>query len=182
MARSAAKKKPDYDPRRKWGLQPDPSKGTVSSDSGGATYVVSGHVVDNKRHLFLGENIGREAQARAARLGKKDTDRQLKSLLERDREGMQHVELAREHAEKLRNAEKAARSQKSDKGKEKGKGKAPAKVVVGNDDMALASSGSKTMYSADVIKQLGFDPTLKPGQKASEDGSSFHVQVRNYFV
>ncbi|KAI0032849.1 hypothetical protein K488DRAFT_85447 [Vararia minispora EC-137] len=174
MSHSSKKtKKTEFDPARKWGLQPESGHNSVSTDSGGATYVVGGHVVNDKRNLFLSENIGREAQARAQRLSKKDTDRQLKSLLDRDREGMQHVELAREHARKLRQANRnGCRKEKPDKGESK------ESVDAVPADSGKEPGSAQAAYSAEVIQKLGFDPTLnRLGHRSALDQSGFHAQL-----
>ena len=74
----SAKKKPAYDPARQWGLKPE------TSASSSSTYVVSGHVVSGSgadlETLYIGENVGREAQAKAARKLAADSDKALQRL------------------------------------------------------------------------------------------------------
>src|SRR5262245_14363971 len=96
MSTSAVpKRKPVYDPGRQWGLKPEPAQGP------GSTYVLSGHVVSgsssDSRSLFITEDIGREGQAKAqSKMRRKEEDRELKRLLEKDKEGMTAVIKARE--------------------------------------------------------------------------------------
>ncbi|KAJ7730674.1 hypothetical protein DFH07DRAFT_781519 [Mycena maculata] len=163
MSTTAHKRKPEYDPRRKWGLQP------LDAGAGGATYVVSGHIIsggagmDPRDSMHITESMGREGQAKASRkLASRDEDRMLLALLGRDTEGMKPVMKAREVglAEKEKEAPK------------KGDRKDKKKVAATADPPRDASSKqgpTKNAYSAEVMKQLGFDPTLKAGQRRCED-------------
>lgn len=174
MSREAThKRKHDYDPLIKWGLKPEERSNT------GATYMVSGHVVpgtsSDPRTLYMTESIGREGQAKARRkLAGKDADKALMSLLERDKEGMATVMKAREVA--------AMKKPKGGRGKEEKKGGREHKVQEprgddgeGQDSDSTTESrvekenaARKTGYSAGVIKSLGFDPSMKPGQRKQE--------------
>ncbi|TEB33818.1 hypothetical protein FA13DRAFT_1730099 [Coprinellus micaceus] len=149
---SVVKRKHDYDPKRKWGLEP--------SASTGATYIVSGHVVrgDNSTSsLFVSENMGREGQARAQRkMANDQTEKQLKKMLERDRDGME------------------APVQKADSVK----GKGVVKPSEGGEQeereggwrsrLVEELNKPKKAYSASIVRSLGFDPTHKPGQRRVE--------------
>ncbi|THH30310.1 hypothetical protein EUX98_g3874 [Antrodiella citrinella] len=174
-----------YDPARQWGLKPEPSR----SQADGATYVVSGHVVSggaDVQSLFVSENIGRDAQAKAARVAaKKDADRALEGLLKQDKEGTRALAAAQAFRVKA----------KMEKAKEKSLGKKDKKTGGKKDDSAKSkdkpqvskkrkrsesSSPSssedeaeeklqqhKSAYSAQLIKNLGFDPMAmgKDGRK-----------------
>ena len=189
MGSGSQKRKAAYDPQRKWGLQP--VNGSVGSPSSsqleggeGPTYVVAGHIVAGgaagKHDMFLKEKLGREAQARAARrTNSRDTDVALKRLLARDKEGMKAVQEARKFAIKT----KARKKQRIANGKEVGKRKEGDNGdsdsensgnddegdddVLANDDRPRRSTTMNTAttrtnaYSARVIKELGFDPTVK---------------------
>ncbi|GLB44212.1 putative primase zinc finger [Lyophyllum shimeji] len=160
----APKRKPAYDPARQWGLKPE-----ASSAGGGSTYIVSGQVVSNSnmdaRSLYVAENIGRDGQAKAARkLSGKDADRALKSLLERDKEGMRAVMRAREAGKRVAGELKV-----------EGKGKGPEKQIRKSSNaeedilqkpasLRSTTTTTKNAYSAQVIKQLGFDPIAMAGQ------------------
>lgn len=178
---SAPKRKPAYDPVRQWGLKPEPL--TTGADS--TTYVVSGHVIGSStgdsRSLHVAETMGREGQAKAKRKFGRDADRELKILLERDKEGMKAVVRAREVAKMM---------DEKEGGRGRGKGKEIKKRHKRNEgakrsertcseeqedsDLNMAedhttANKQKNAYSAQIIKQLGFDPTMKPGQKRAED-------------
>lgn len=181
------KRKADYDPQRKWGLQPaNGSAGSPSSSQleggEGPTYVVAGHIVAGgaagKHDMFLKEKVGREAQARAARrTNSRDTDVALKRLLARDKEGMKAVQEARKFAMKAKGKEKRQirNGKEVEKEEEDGTGDDSDNESSGNDDEgddALAdrprsrttkttTTTTKNAYSARVIKELGFDPTVK---------------------
>ncbi|TFY74897.1 hypothetical protein EWM64_g9115 [Hericium alpestre] len=190
LSSTAPKRKPAYDPARQWGLKPEAE--TSMGDAGGATYVVSGHVVSgNAGSLYVGENLGREAQARAQRKGKGDDDRALKMLLQRDKEGMMAVEKARQYAEKMKAKEREeaagmgkgkGKAKQKDKGRDNGKEKGKEKNARTEGEKRKSGSEEceeesqkdeatmhKNAYSAQVIKKLGFDPTMKPGQRRQED-------------
>ncbi|KAH7927185.1 hypothetical protein BV22DRAFT_1007452 [Leucogyrophana mollusca] len=163
---STRKRKPEYDPARQWGLKP-----TDSDPSGNATYIVSGHIV-GKSTTSVAETMGREGQAKAARKSGKDADRELKSLLDRDKEGMRAVVKAREVATKMEELSRAS----TDKSKRIGKGKSKTHNRPDNEDISSqepasssAAAPTKMAYSAQIIKNLGFDPAAKTGQKRADD-------------
>ncbi|KAI6126388.1 hypothetical protein EDD16DRAFT_1554654 [Pisolithus croceorrhizus] len=156
------KRKGDFDPSRQWGLKPE----TTPNDS---TYVVSGHVVGGAAgSLFISERLGREAQAKAKRKLERNTDRELKSLLDRDKEGMKAVTKAREYAAHMAKSSKAASSGKVDKGKQKARDPLSTEDEVNTSLADVSSSSVKQAYSASIIKQLGFDPAAKGGKRADD--------------
>ncbi|KAF7326696.1 DNA replication licensing factor mcm10 [Mycena venus] len=140
MSTTARKKQPEYDPRRK-----------VRARLGGATYVVAGHIVnagrgDPRDSLFVAEHMGREGQAKASRkLAAREDARVLKALSGRDAEGMKAVLKAREVA-------------LAEKDKEKAGATPDAKAMP-----------AKSAFSPQVIKNLGFDPTHKSGQRRHDN-------------
>ncbi|KAI5990380.1 hypothetical protein EDD15DRAFT_2170260 [Pisolithus albus] len=158
----ARKRKGDFDPSRQWGLKPE----TTPNDS---TYVVSGHVVGGSvGSLFVSERLGREAQAKAKRKLERNTDRELKTLLDRDKEGMKAVTKAREYAAHMSKSPKAASGGKTDKGKQKAQDRLSAENEVNTSPAELTSSSVKQAYSASIIKQLGFDPAAKGGKRSDD--------------
>ncbi|KAJ7452095.1 hypothetical protein B0H11DRAFT_1876737 [Mycena galericulata] len=175
MSTTARKRKPEFDPRRKWGLQP------LDSGGSGATYVVSGHIIsgsagiDPRDSLRIAESMGREGQAKASRkLASRDDDRMLMALLGRDTEGMKPVMKAREVGLAAK-AEQEALDKGQGKDKKKKKKKASGDATSVNPTQGGASSRgapTKNAYSAEVMKQLGFDPTLKAGQHRCEDSAT----------
>ncbi|KAH7911259.1 hypothetical protein BJ138DRAFT_1063452 [Hygrophoropsis aurantiaca] len=163
---SMRKRKSDYDPARQWGLKP------IDSDSITSTYIVSGHIVG--KSTSIADTMGREGQAKAARQSSKDADRELKNLLDRDKEGMKAVLKAREVGARMERASGTS----ADKGKRSIKGrpiadkaKMPENLTKTGPDAASCSTvvTTKMAYSAQVIKNLGFDPAAKTGQKRSDD-------------
>ncbi len=160
------KRKHDYDPLRQWGLKPEES----SAASGArATYVVSGHVVNgtssDPRTMYVTENIGRDGQAKAKRkLEAMDADKALKSLLERDKEGMQSVIKAREAG--------ALKEVKDVKQTGKGKNNTSQRTALDDEKREMQR---KTSYSAEFVKSLGFNPSLKAGQRIS---NSKHIHEK----
>ena len=165
---SAPKRKAAYDPARQWGLKPEP-------DAGGSTYVVSGHIVNGSstdpRSIYATENLGREGQAKAKRkLSSRDADKALKGLLERDKEGMKAVIKARE-AGKVRvvDHEGTGKKDRAGRGKRKNEDEgAKRDRTVENEVSDNPALPSKNAYSAEVIKNLGFDPVARTGQRRGE--------------
>ncbi|KAG6866330.1 hypothetical protein C0991_005797 [Blastosporella zonata] len=167
---SAPKRKPAYDPARQWGLKPEP---TAAS----ATYIVSGHIVNDSgadsRSLFATENIGREGQAKAARkMSKKAADRALVSLLERDKEGMKAVMKAREVGQRETDASSGSKDTKG-----KGKGKDPKGKGRQADVETLPTA--RNAYTAEVIKNLGFDPIAMAGQRRGPGDLDVQKKLRS---
>jgi minichromosome maintenance protein 10 len=158
---TTAKRKPAFDPSKQWGLKPaDGSTGLRDAD-GGATYIISGHVVSGsaRSSLFLSEEIGREGQAKAARRAKgKQEEKALSQLMKRDGEGMKAVVRAREVGLKV-----LGKGGKEGEMGTKGKGKEKA------DEPEEVATSRKNAFSASVVKQLGFDPTAKPGGRRVEE-------------
>jgi minichromosome maintenance protein 10 len=120
----------------------------------------------------------------------RDADRELKALLERDKEGMRAVVRAREVAKMMdeKNGKqergKGREVKKNDKRKVSAKGSRKASTLPEELDSSGSGSDSdsdlvvedpttaqKNAYSAQVIKHLGFDPTMKPGQKRADDST-----------
>ncbi|KZT71219.1 hypothetical protein DAEQUDRAFT_707592 [Daedalea quercina L-15889] len=170
MSAYAKKKKPDYDPARQWGLKPDP-------ESSGATYVVSGHVVsgsNDAKSLFLSESMGRDAQAKASRKASTlEADRALQQLLKRDKAGSKALATARKFAKRQAQKVKAEGKMKPDgKAKKKEREKTGKVSDTESDEEGRSDEENKrahkNAYSANLIKQLGFDPTAKDGRKTTD--------------
>lgn len=163
---AVSKRKPAYDPARQWGLKPE-----ADAEGAGASYVVSGHIVKGSGSsadtdsLYIAENMGREGQAKAHRKKAVDEDKSLKALLDRDKEGMKAVIKAREVAEQeeLRRKASGKAKGKQDKieggsGSRKGKEKATEEESASEETESPSQAPLKNAYSAQLIKQLGFDP------------------------
>ncbi|KAI9450818.1 hypothetical protein BJY52DRAFT_1300845 [Lactarius psammicola] len=169
---SLRRKAAAYDPQRKWGLTPGDDSATPSSTGEGATYVVAGHIVaSGKRDLFLNENVGREAQARAARkAGSRDVDKTLKRLLARDKEE------ARAFAKKMKDQQNTA-AKPPGKGGLSGRKRKQNEDARRNesDDSLTTDKPTKNAYSAQVIKQLGFDPTGRSAKGRSRDDDTASI-------
>lgn len=164
----SSKKKQAYDPARQWGLKPEDS-------SLGSTYVFSGHVISgsagDSRSMYVGETIGREAQAKASRISAKDADRTLKALLEKDKEGTRALIKAR-NASGRKDTSKDTNSSSS---------KRESDPLPGDSEDEESSSQShpqrKNAYSADVIRKLGFDPTSKAGRQNKHEVAELQRKV-----
>ena len=179
-AGSSSQRRKAYDPQRKWGLAPGDDTGTPSSSTvEGATYVVAGHIVaSGKRDLFLNETVGREAQARAARkAGSRDVDKTLKRLLARDKEGMKAVQEARAFAKKMRSQQSAEtkpsggakRKQKDEDSTSETESGSGSEDETDEDALRTTDRPTKNAYSAQMMKQLGFDPTRGSAKGRSRD-------------
>lgn len=163
-----SKKKPAYDPARQWGLKPEDS-------SSGSTYVFSGHVISgsagDSRSMYVGETIGREAQAKASRISAKDADRTLKALLEKDKEGTRALIKARQASglkDTPKDTDSSSSKQKSDPLP------SDSEEEEGSSQQRLPR---KNAYSADVIRKLGFDPTSKAGKKSKHEVAELQRKV-----
>ena len=187
---SQKRKAAAYDPQRKWGLAPAEDSATPSSTAEGATYVVAGHIVAaGKRDLFVNETVGREAQARAARkAGSRDVDKTLKRLLARDKEGMKAVQEARAFAKKMKDQQGTATNPARKGGLSGGKkqeedssSEAESRSQ-SEDDSDGSSRPTKNAYSAQVIKQLGFDPTRRSGKGQSRDDDPSSISSKVCFL
>ncbi|KAI0298475.1 hypothetical protein B0F90DRAFT_1669056 [Multifurca ochricompacta] len=189
------KSKATYDPQRKWGLAP-------------AMAPLLPHRLPRwkgppagKRDLYLNETVGREAQARATRqASSRETDKALKRLLTRDKEGMKAVQEARKFGKK-REKERRIAEGKKPSGNEKdlsrdrdrdrdrkGKGKEEQEDDTGDSEdeeegdeatFEATIKPTKNAYSAQVIKRLGFDPTLKSSraQRRGDDSRGLHSKL-----
>lgn len=155
MSSSAAKaKKKDYDPARQWGLKPE-------GQASGSTYIVSGHIVSgsDSRSMFIGENYGREAQAKAARkVASADADKALKRLLSKDKKG----------GKASTPPESSKRRGRAEEVKLEVKGKGKAKARADASETSEDKQPHKKAYSAQMIKQLGFDPAAKDGKSVKD--------------
>ncbi|KAI0353346.1 hypothetical protein OH77DRAFT_1483713 [Trametes cingulata] len=153
---TVAKKKAAYDPARQWGLKPE-------HESAGATYVVQGHVVSgaDSRSMYVAETVGRDAQAKAARkLSAVDSEKALQKLLQRDKEGTKALMTAREFSKRKAEESKDGKKKRENEAGEKRKRE---------EDQEEGRKPRKNAYSAQLIKQLGFDPTAKEGRKVKDD-------------
>ena len=151
---SQPKKKPTYDPARQWGLKPE-------REVDGATYVVQGHVISgsDSRSLYVAESVGRDAQAKAARkISAVDSEKALQKLLQRDKEGTKALVSAREFSK--RNAEVVAK----DGSKKQRVEKAESQHIEEEE----VHRTRRNAYSAQLIRQIGFDPTAKDGRKVKD--------------
>ncbi|PFH53007.1 hypothetical protein AMATHDRAFT_73817 [Amanita thiersii Skay4041] len=162
MSTTAVKKRrkheSEFDPDRQWGLMPSSTSG-----GGGATYVLSGHVVSSSQSdIYVGERMGREAQARAQRkVAGKEVEKTLSQLLQRDKEGMRSVLRARE---------------------------AGGMKEIGKENKNAGESGVEANmrknqgYSAQVIKGIGFDPSAQAlvaqGKKMDNLATANKAQVK----
>lgn len=149
---------------------------------------MSGHVVSGSadpRSLYVGETVGRAAQARAARATAKDADRALQKLLQRDKDGMKYVLTARDYEKKRSQKEreedsrkgKAVAETKKTASSSKSKGKRKQVDLTDSDSSSGSSSEDDEnrapkeqakSYSAQLIRNLGFDPTGREGKKVKD--------------
>ncbi|KAH8112086.1 hypothetical protein DFH11DRAFT_1609582 [Phellopilus nigrolimitatus] len=166
MTTTANKRRAAYDPARQWGLKPETG---LRGHDGEATYVIGGHVASSSRAQapgVAGETMGREGQARARRrVAEREGDRELAELLGKGGSGTSGGG-SREALAVVKKAREAVLKGKGQgKGKEKGKGKSlPADMEdEENEDVSRSeqSEPKKKSFSAEMVKRLGFDPTIK---------------------
>lgn len=173
MTSTARKRKSvAYDPVRQWGLKPE--AGSRGPD-GEATYVIGGHVASSSSRVqpsgVAGETMGREGQARAKRRINMHGDKALKELLEANKSGGSAIaEGSREAVEMVRKAKDALAKAKVKEKESKNKPRIAGEKLEDDDDSEeiqiesvkqVNDQARKKSYSAEMVKKLGFDPTLK---------------------
>ena len=125
--------------------------------------------------MYIGETIGREAQAKASRISAKDADLTLKALLEKDKEGTRALIKARQASSRKDGA----------KGTNSSSTQRKSDPLLGDSEEEEVSSHShlpgKNAYSADVIRKLGFDPTYKAGKKSKHEVAELQKKVNDQF-
>ncbi|KIK52056.1 hypothetical protein GYMLUDRAFT_180535 [Collybiopsis luxurians FD-317 M1] len=147
--------KSEYDPVRKTGLLPRGGAPSGKFASGGsyegetgATYVLSGHVINGSNSVdttHVSEQMGREGQARAQRAeARRQEDELLKKMLKKEKaqdstgRHMKSVLKAREVVEKLKEEE--------------------ADDAAEDEDDETENVPTASRYRPEMIKNLGFDP------------------------
>ncbi|KAL0067149.1 hypothetical protein AAF712_005719 [Marasmius tenuissimus] len=162
------KVKNEYDPRRQWGLQP----AARNTQFGGtdATYVFSGHVArgSSSSDPFFSDTFGRDAQTRTQKkMEGRESEKVLKKLMERDREGVKGILKARE-ALGVR--------KKDSKGKAKVKegpreGREEASDLDEDSDQEAPQQTRRSNASFQLMKVTGFDSLMAKGgeRPKSED-------------
>lgn len=124
--------------------------------------------------MYIGETIGREAQAKASRISAKDADRTLKALLEKDKEGTRALIKARQASGRKATAmdtDSSSAKRKSD----------PLPGDSEEEGPSHSHPPRKNAYSADVIRKLGFDPTSKTGKKSKHEVTELQKKVSDQF-
>ncbi|KAF8824553.1 hypothetical protein HHX47_DHR8000022 [Lentinula edodes] len=190
----------DYDPVRKTGLLPRGGAATQSKHKFGgstsyapeATYVLSGHVINNSNTVdtaHVSEQMGREGQARAQRAEmRKQEDELLKKLLKKERAqgldgGASHMRSVLKAREVIERAKKEKDSKTKRKTIEKGKElNEKRKRHCHNDsddsdeDQTEEDQTTRKLnasrYRPEMIKTLGFDPVamkLGPHRQSNVD-------------
>jgi len=152
----------DFDPSSKWGLIPSSTSKNPRSDGSGATYVMSGNVVSSTDLLHVSKKKEKQERARNQRTKEEREKRDeelLKQLLRADSgtSGARNVMGARDYLKR------------GTVGKDvKGKGKASQQdIELDEEEMkeeARKDKLKKGAFSVEMIKRIGFDPTLRPGQ------------------
>lgn len=196
MSTTAAKTRPAYDPRRQWGLKPEGPAGVARGTDGEATYVLGGFVASSARDApgLVGESMGREGQARARRRGKKREDEALTALLNKSNRAMNTEDyqgeeedcgstpVSRDALEVVRRAKEAMKQkQKQVSEKVKKKKNQPEDDSVTSDDEAPVHEElhPKKMYSAEMIKRLGFNPLANAHSSQSGRGTQQKPKIKD---
>ena len=118
--------------------------------------------------MYVGETIGREAQAKASRISAQDADRALKALLENDKEGTRALIKARQASGRKSAAEKIDSSSSKQQ---------PDPLLGDSEGEGESSHPRKNAYSADMIRKLGFDPTPRAGKKSKHEVAELQKKV-----
>ena len=123
--------------------------------------------------MYVGETIGREAQAKASRISARDADRTLKALLEKDKEGTRALMKARQ-------ASGRKDTEDTDSSSSKRKPDSLPGDSEEEEDSLHSHLPRKNAYSADVIRKLGFDPTSKAGKKSKREVTELQKKVNDW--
>lgn len=162
--------KSNYDPVRKTGLLPrgesHPKSGSSSAydREAGATYVLSGHVINNTNTVdsaHVSEQMGREGQARAQRAeARRQEDALLKKMLktEKTQDNGSHVKsilMAREAIDKVNKEKQLLKKTKRKSRKDEDNVDDEEEEV---EEKAEEHPPAAARYRPEMIKSLGFDP------------------------
>ncbi|CAE6453789.1 unnamed protein product [Rhizoctonia solani] len=140
--------KPAYDPSRKWGLTPSAGQQNASASlesaklGGGATYIVNGRV-------FSGHDSGFNADTtRLKRLNKrKQEEMALEEVIRRDGGKTPAARILKMGAAHLKSLKSGGTSTSGNEGLD--------------EQLDTVEEGSKKVYSADLVKSIGFDPSRR---------------------
>ncbi|CED85280.1 Protein required for S-phase initiation or completion [Phaffia rhodozyma] len=154
-----------YDPIRKTGLLP---RDTISSSSS-ASFVVNGHVVHPGRQRdpsatfgpeFTHEKIGRHKEGLLKRQREeRESEKEIVDLLGRDggkTQGGRFLEAARRQAEAAGEGNNKAEERRTTEGKLKD----IEKKKELSEELIEVKKRKKNAFSAEMIKHIGFDPTV----------------------
>ncbi|KAG8851230.1 hypothetical protein FRB96_009433 [Tulasnella sp. 330] len=194
----------DFDPTQKWGLLPSAtsSSGRPRNEGAGITYVMTGGTLINSARdtLHITQQAQKERdekQHRAKEKKEKKDEGLLKELLRRDAGGVggQAIAKAKEYAkEMMRKREREKRLGVNPNAKGKGKGEERNIVSekrkrmleeereLDEDEKEEAEDAErreklrKGVYRPEMLKRIGFDPTLKPGDgRQAKSGAAASV-------
>lgn len=126
--------------------------------------------------MYVGETIGREAQAKASRVSAQDADRTLKALLDKDKEGSRALFKARQAAGR----KDGTKEMKSSSSRREADQVSSGSGSEEEEGSSQSHPPRKNAYSADVIKQLGFDPTSKAGKKSKQQVAELQKKVNKW--
>lgn len=145
-----------FDPVKKTGLLPSAPKGP-RGDGSGATYVMSGSVVAPHDAQYVSQRQKKDAEAKERRTKEAreaKEEEMLKKLLKNDNgtAGARAVQSARDYLK-----------QEKRKADGKGKGRADSEEEEEDKDAEEREKRKRAIYGPEMLKKLGYDPTLRPG-------------------
>ncbi|KAF8705195.1 Primase zinc finger, partial [Rhizoctonia solani] len=164
--------KPAYDPSRKWGLTPSAGQQNAAASSesarlgGGATYVVDGRV-------FSGFDMG-GIDADAARLKglrkKKEEELAIEEIIRKDGGKTPAARILKMGAAHLKSLDSTSTSASTSD--------------VPDDQLGEANETPRKVYSADLVKSIGFDPSRRSGNngRPKEGGGVRQVGCFRYLL
>lgn len=160
-----------FDPVKKTGLLPSSTKGP-RADGGGATYVMSGSVMSPRDAPYVSQNKKKAAEAKEKRTREareaKDEE-MLKKLLQNDNAtaGAKNVQTARDYVRKQQKKAENKGKEKADESDDEDEEK--------KKEAEERERKKKAVYKPDMLKKLGFDPTMRPGDALKTKKVCRHV-------
>ncbi|CAE6512535.1 unnamed protein product [Rhizoctonia solani] len=152
--------KPAYDPSRKWGLTPSASQS--AGPNGGATYVVNGRVFSGFDSGGFNADTTRLKQVNK----RQEEEMALEELIRRDGGKTPAAQILKKGAAHLKSLKSTGASTSANDGPD--------------EQPNTADEGAKKVYSADLVKSIGFDPSRRSANNGRpKEGEGMRQLVAN---
>ncbi|KDN49640.1 hypothetical protein RSAG8_01705, partial [Rhizoctonia solani AG-8 WAC10335] len=149
-----------YDPSRKWGLTPSASQS--AGPNGGATYVVNGRVFSGFDSGGFNADTTRLKQVNK----RQEEEMALEELIRRDGGKTPAAQILKKGAAHLKSLKSTGASTSANDGPD--------------EQPSTADEGAKKVYSADLVKSIGFDPSRRSANNGRpKEGEGMRQLVAN---